>query len=71
MNNKKKILEIVYKNPNDRPGGLEVYCLNLTHFLINHNNIVDYAFTSNGNSLFSNRETEYANQISRDRFHLS
>lgn len=58
MNNKKKILEIVYKDPNDRPGGLEVYCLNLTHFLINHNNIVDYAFTSNGNSLFSNREKD-------------
>ena len=55
MGKSKKILEIVFKNPNEKPGGLEIYCLNLTHFLINHDNVVDYAFTSNGDSFFFNR----------------
>jgi glycosyltransferase involved in cell wall biosynthesis len=58
MTSRKKILEIVFKNPKDRPGGLETYCLNLSHFLINHNIVVEYAFTSNGDFLFSNRIKE-------------
>ena len=58
MTSRKKILEIVFKNPKDRPGGLETYCLNLTHFLINHNIVVEYAFTGNGDFLFSTRIKE-------------